>query len=88
MTRINQITGYKTSKDYKRLVELMKVQSVICLCKDSKFEQLGNTDYTKTNCYGGCVEIFRISCDADCYGEEDFIERCKRINVEFLEPDK
>jgi len=91
MTRINKITGYKTSKDYKRLVELMKVQSVICIVNygDSS-RDIAHTLYEKYEDEDG--EDYQISARGIEYcfanSEEKFIKQCVNDNVEFLEPEK
>jgi hypothetical protein len=91
---MNKIEGYKTSKDYELLCELMKKASVICIvdctkCFDSQgvARDVARTSYLKPSCL---TEIYAIlSRDVDYFWAENkdwFIRQCIKYNVEFIEP--
>jgi hypothetical protein len=85
---INKITGYNTSSDYDRLVEIMVKQSVICLVE---FGESGQLDIAKTS-YCSETGIYQILTRGTCYiyasDVASFLRDCKLQRVEFIEPVK
>lgn len=72
--------GYKTSKDYKRLKELLDSgKKVIVICEE---EYLGFGTYEKDTgdyYFGGRIGITYFSPD-------EFEKKCARDRLEFIEP--
>ena len=88
----NKLQGYKISKDYKRLVELMGYgYSVICAfeyrsnivpCFDSVATLRTNGRYTLTeSATAEGLSILVISEKT----EEKFIEQCKKSHISFID---
>lgn len=87
----SNLIGYKTSRDYKRLVELMKKQSIICIVDFSSVNgktsrniaQTLFVQYEKHNDYTigirGLSYVWAVE-------EQAFIAACARFNIEFIEP--
>lgn len=83
-----QLKGYKTSRDYKRLAEVMKTQSVICIvdyfeCRDickARFQEWSTR------------LVFDIGVRGHSYicgfTEAELIEQCEKLNVEVIFPDE
>lgn len=82
---MNQLTGYKTSRDYKRLAELAKKQSVICIVDHRGKQQVATTTYVQSPCWvissKGVVYVYGIK-------KKHFIAQCQAANVEFIEPEE
>jgi hypothetical protein len=83
------ITGYKTSKDYTRLAELMKTRSIVCFvdyfkdCRDAASTQMLQRrcgDYTFQVSARGTAYIYAPSL-------AEFIAQCTRLNLEWIVPD-
>ena len=82
------------SKDYKRLYKLAKTQTIVCFTNYSFRECPGEfcRDVCGTLCneYKGDFDV-QLSARGICYmsgrNEEEFIRRCKKCNVEFIDPD-
>jgi hypothetical protein len=87
---INQVTGYETSRDYRRLLELMREQSVICLVDFSRTcRDIAKTFYEyRPQCK--TKETFQVQARGVAYiydwEEKRFLESCKRLNLEFILP--
>jgi hypothetical protein len=73
-----------SSRDYRKLVMLMKVHSVGCIVDHGH----GCRHMAKTRVLFG--RYLRIQSPGICYAyavdEDDFIEQCESLNVEFFEP--
>lgn len=84
---VHQIAGYRTSRDYARLVELMQRHSVVCIV--DSFE--GARDVAKT-IFEGTAEKGQLMVSARGMGylhareRGDFIAQCEKYHLEFLEP--
>lgn len=90
-----QLGNYRTSKDYRRLANLAKQCSVICIVDynirpdgDMVFRDVASTQYRRYD--DEAAEIFQISARGSCYAyafsEDEFIKQCERMNVEFIVP--
>lgn len=82
------IKGYKTSKDYKRLKELLdKGFDVICFCKyGDEYKDLCHA-YNDEDWYrisSRCIEYNAYWKDMHRYSS--FEEMCKDSDIEFIEP--
>ena len=91
MSLIHKVTGYKTSRDYARLVELMKQGAVICIVDYDRTADCRDVTHTLFEADTGRGEpLFQISARGICYihadNEADFIKQCQRINCELIEP--
>jgi hypothetical protein len=76
--------NYKTSRDYARLVELMKRQSVICIIPWDGACQTAFDPYDLRFRFSIRAGVARV---VSAFAESDFIAQCKAANVEFIEPD-
>jgi hypothetical protein len=87
---IRDFSGYDLENDHAKLARLARENSVICVvdfdggqCRD-----IARTVYSTSD--GG--EVFQLSARGTGYvyafGEDDFIEQCKKLNVGFLAPTK
>jgi hypothetical protein len=76
---MNKIEGYKTSKDYELLFQLMQKSSIICII-DAR--DIAQAIYSN--------ESYRIFAKATNYvweeNKDHFIRECVKYNVEFIEP--
>jgi hypothetical protein len=90
MSTIYKISGYKTSREYSRLVELMKRGAVICIVDYGRTNDCRDVAHTIFDEYNLSNLCFQISARGTCYvhafDELDFITQCARINCEFIEP--
>ena len=87
--RISESHQYKTSRDYKQLIELAKATPVVCIldyseaCKDVACTKVQRS-------YHDDKIIFEICARGISYiyawEELDFIEQCRKSNVEFIKP--
>lgn len=79
--------NYKTSRDYKRLAELAKKQSVICVV-----EYNGRPVTALSYYFPDSKRPFMISFPGysfiDAEDDDRFIDRCEKIGVEFIEPEE
>ena len=86
MVVVREVTGYTTSKDYEKLFELAKEQSVLCLCEfgrgDYKCMDIAHTIWSGT--------LMKISARGTVYVWADtleyFVEQCKTYGVEWIPP--
>jgi hypothetical protein len=85
---MNKIEGYKTSKNYELLFQLMQKSSIICIVDfisgtEKPPRDIAQTIYSENGSYGiyarGCFSIYAKSKD-------HFIKECIKYNVEFIEP--
>ena len=90
---MRDITGYKTSRDYERLIELARTQSVVCIVDYAMQGDEPIRDVAQTLWFG--VGLYREAPDISCRGhgyiyggttKESFIAQCQRAHVEFIEP--
>jgi hypothetical protein len=85
ITLIYEITGYKMSRDYARLAELAKTQSIVCI--DGKMKDVARTIYDRID----DNEVWAISSRGFSYvyaiSFDDFMRNCKEANIEFIEPE-
>ena len=82
--RLSKKNGYKTSRDYERLFELMQESAVVCFvdygenCRDIASTACDNYPSYFVNARGtGYVTAFN---------QADFIKQCKQIDLEYIEP--
>jgi hypothetical protein len=86
---MNKIEGYKTSKDYELLFQLMQKSSIICMVDylnylgESNKKDIAQTFYSEDNFCRICARGITY-----VWGEnkEHFIRECIKSNVEFIEP--
>lgn len=87
----NAILGYSLSRNYKRLVELARQSSVVCVVDYRVGEGEPIRDIARTQ-YGHHhdEETFLVAARGTGYihafGEDEFIKFCFHSNVEFIEP--
>ena len=91
MSFIHKVAGYKTSRNYRRLVELMKQSAVVCIVDYDRIADCRDVAHTLFEENTGRGEsMFQISARGIAYihafYEEDFIKQCQRANCEFIEP--
>ena len=91
MSLIHKVTGYKTSRDYARLVELMKQGAVICIVDYDRTHDCRDIAHTIFEADTGRGDsMFQISARGISYvyawDEAGFIKQCQRTNCEFIEP--
>ena len=90
MKTINAVNkpNYKASRDYQRLWELAQTERVICWL--DSYESCIDTASTKCTIHDNGKVVVEISARGTCYiwgdNKEHFIEKCKKYNVEFIEP--
>jgi hypothetical protein len=90
---IHELATYEVSRDYARLVELMKLASIICIIDALPHDaylgcgrRIAQTVYS---CSEDGTEIFQIQNDDRLYiydDKEAFKQICWSMNVEFIEP--
>ena len=78
---------YKTSKDYERLVELMKEgQTIVCFA-DYNVNERVYRDVARARLY---TNTFQISARGIGYvwafDGKDFIQQCNELNITFIDP--
>jgi hypothetical protein len=83
MMIVGKLGNYKVSRDYARLAELAKKESIICVVG----EGVGKTTYEK---YSSGTVIWEIRSQGICFLMSDniagFLRMCQLNNVEFIEP--
>lgn len=92
MSFIYKIQGYKTSKDYTRLLDLMKTQSIICIvdygtdCRDVAHTIFESYERHPDN------PLMQVSARGIGYlhtnSPSEFIRQCEKYNLEFIEPEE
>lgn len=91
---VGKLGNYKGSRDYVRLAELAKTESIICIvdCHFDDVECLRNISKTLYASFPNGVEYWQISARGVCYVTADslekFMRRCEKENVEFIEPEE
>lgn len=84
---IFQLTDYAGSRDYDRLAELAKAGSLICMVDYQDCRDVAHTIYQS---FGPNEESWTVSARGTSYvwaqNKADFIARCARANLEFIEP--
>jgi len=88
MTTIYKISEYETSKNYEKLADLMRENSVICIvCQYGDYRDVAHTTFSR-NSFGG--ETFQVSARGIGYilagNQDDFIKHCEIYKLEFIEP--
>lgn len=84
---VHQIAGYRTSRDYARLVELMQRHSVVCVV-----DSFGDSRDVARTVFEGPAEtgLWMVSARGIGYlharSREEFIAQCAKNHLEFLEP--
>ena len=90
MDIIKNITGYKTSKDYRKLWELAKNQSIVCICDYGTFDaEYRCRDIAHTTYYDGNMNVSARGIGYVTvfdYKIEEFIKQCEQINLEWIVP--
>ena len=85
LIRITKNHGYKTSRDYEWLFELMQDTAVVCFVDHSSETR----DIACTLFDGRC---YAVSCRGTAYvwayNKEEFIMQCFNSKLEFIEPGK
>lgn len=87
MNHAFQLTGYAGSRDYERLADLAREQSVICIVDyERSMRDIGRTMY---RCHGN-EEYWEVGARGTGYiiafERDEFIRACRAFNVEFLDP--
>lgn len=91
---INELANYVGSRDYARLAELAKTGGIICIVDgpifyEKRVREVAHTSYEK---FPDESEFWQISCRRTSYvyaeSVEEFISRCQKENVEFIEPER
>jgi hypothetical protein len=95
----SKLGNYKVSRDYARLAELAKTESIICIvgfrfcdgkCMRCDGECVLDDKHTSYKTFPDGSEFWKISCRDTIYvyadSVEEFISRCKKKDVEFIEP--
>ena len=80
---------YKTSKDYNRLVELMKDQTVICIVAVNGPVMKRRVLVSSWNAAGyKRYRLLSANNNAWHYEEnsKNFIKQCKELNLEYIDP--
>lgn len=84
MTIQRNLLNYPFSKDYKKLYELAKKQSVVCV-----LDHLGCRDVCQT-IYIDSANYTEVVARGICYifteNEEEFISHCEHYNLEWIIP--
>lgn len=87
----NIISAYHSSRDYKRLAELARQSSVVCIVDycvggGEPIRDIARTQYSRR----GDEETFMVAARGTGYitafGEDEFLKFCANSNLEFLEP--
>lgn len=84
--------GYKTSKDYKHLKELLdNGYQVVCFCTYDVNKGYYVTDVCKATCYDGRYQISARGIEYGAYWPKmhrykSFEDMCENRNIEFIEP--
>ena len=93
MIRLTANHGYKTSRDYELLADLMKIMACVCFVGYAWPDGDVTRDVGATIYWGsrGENEVYDISCRGTSYAyvfsREDFIACCQKYNVEFIVPE-
>jgi hypothetical protein len=83
MGAVYRVTGYRTSRNYSRLWELAKAQSIICLCDFPG----GARDVAHTIADSqSCQVSERGTCFVSASSFSDFSEQCRACHLEWIEP--
>ena len=81
-----QLAPYIGSRDYARLAELAKTQSLICIVDFRERRDVARTHYHSR----GQEEFWAVGARGisylDAFTREEFIKLCEQGNVEFIEP--
>lgn len=101
MKIIRDLTGYSTSRDYRALYELAKIQSVVCIA-DYYGGAQRDLDGNPAPVYRDVCQTIagygvQVSCRGVCYaddigpgddpdGVEPFVESCEAVNLEWVVP--
>jgi len=87
------ITGYNTSRDYERLIELARTQSIICIVDYESavpglkaIRDVARTTWMCRDNAAPDVSARGIGY-IDGFTRNGFIGQCWRSNLEFIEPD-
>jgi hypothetical protein len=84
---MNKIEGYKTSKNYELLFQLMQKSSIICIVNYPKNNGIKESAIAS---YGGSPLGYRILARGNTYigegSKQAFVKACLKYNVEFIEP--
>jgi hypothetical protein len=84
---MNKIEGYKTSKNYELLCELIKKASIICIVNYPKNNGMRESAIAS---YEGSPLGYRILARGNTYigegSKQAFVKACLKYNVEFIEP--
>ena len=88
---LRDITGYETSRDYERLIELARTQSIICIvdyesCDGRPIRDIAHTIWPCQDNAAPDVSARGIGY-IDGFTRNGFIGQCWRSNLEFIEPD-
>jgi hypothetical protein len=90
-TTANTQSGYRVSKDYRRLAELARHSSVVCFVdyRIGDGEPIRDIARTQYSHHHG-EEVFMVAARGTGYihafGEDEFVKFCSHSNVEFIEP--
>lgn len=88
------LAAYAGSKNYRSLLDLARKQSVICIVdselgKADTIRDVARTIYTFKQ-GAETEEIFTVSARGVCYiyafGEDDFVQWCEKLNLEYIAP--
>ena len=87
MDTVRNIEGYKTSRDYKELFEMMTKASVVCVVD---YGETGRCrDVAHTLFRDGVYQISARGISYVCAETlEEFIKQCESDNVEFIPPNR
>ena len=88
MDTIFEIKGYESSRDYERLADIMQTQSVVCIVDYMKdCRDVAHTLWSPSEDGRG---IWQLSARGIGYiyawGRDDFICKCKHLNVDIIFP--
>jgi len=84
---IRDVIGYPMSRDYRRLAELARITSVICVVDNDDMRDLAHTLYYGRGEEGAWYVSVRGTCYIHASDPGKFIERCVKVNLTFVEPD-
>lgn len=83
---VSQIAAYPVSRDYLRLAELAKAQSIICIVSYESYRDVAKTIFSTD----GAAGIWHVSARGTGYvlaaDLDEFVRQCERVNLEFIEP--
>lgn len=84
MEVIREVSGYKTSKDYKKLYVLCQQQSVICLCDNGQCTDVAHTIFSN-----GSIGISARGISyVGAWDKKSFVTQCEASGVKWIEPNK